>query len=58
MLPTPLPISAMAEERSTALGSVRSDPPAEPIWTNRMGTASAPALAPAISRHSALLPHR
>ena len=54
----PLPISSIADERSAALGSVMSGPLTEPIWTKRIGTASAPALAPAISRRSALLPQR
>ena len=54
----PLPISTIADDRSAAPGSVMSAPLAEPIWTNRIGTASFPALAPAISRRSALFPHR
>ena len=33
----PLPINVIADVRSTALGSVMSDPLAEPTWTNRMG---------------------
>ena len=54
----PLPISTIAEERSTALGSVMSGALTAPIWTNRIGAASCPALAPAIRRRSALFPHR
>jgi hypothetical protein len=58
MLPMPLPISTIAEERSTALGSVMSGPLTAPTWTNRIETASFPALAPAITRRSALFPHK
>ncbi len=57
-LPRPLPIIVIADERSAALGSVMSDPLAEPTWTNRMGTDSAPALAAAIRMRSALRPHK
>ena len=58
ILPMPLPISVMAEERSAALGRVISDALTEPICTNRMGTMSFPAFAPAIIILSALSPQR
>ncbi len=54
----PLPINSIADERSAALGNVMFGPVTAPIWTNRIGTASFPALAPAISRRSALFPQR
>ena len=44
MLPMPLPISSIAEERSTALGSVMSEPLTAPICTKRIGAPSAAAL--------------
>ena len=53
MLPMPLPMSSIADERKTALGSVMSGALTDPIWTTRIGTASAAALAAAISRRSA-----
>jgi hypothetical protein len=58
MLPMPLPMSTIADDRSAALGSVMSAPLTEPICTNRTGTASAPALAPAMMSRSALFPQR
>jgi hypothetical protein len=58
MLPRPLPSNVIADERSTALGRAISAPLAAPIWTKRMGTPSGPAFAPAMSRRSALFPHR
>jgi hypothetical protein len=42
MLPMPLPMSTIADDLSAALGSVMSEPLTAPIWTNRIGTASAP----------------
>src|SRR6202522_3754334 len=58
-LPRPLPISSIADDRRTALGSVRFGPLAAPTWINRMGLAAVPAaLEAAIRRHSALFPHR
>ena len=41
----PLPMSTIADDRNAALGSVMSAPLTAPICTNRIGTASAPALA-------------
>ena len=52
------PRETVADERSTALGSVISDRLTDPIWTNRIGTPPAPASAAAVRRRSALSPHR
>src|SRR5450432_3206564 len=57
-LPMPLPISWIAEERRTALGSEMLGALAAPIWIQRIGTPSAPAFAAAISNRSILGPHR
>ena len=56
MLPIPLPMSTIADDLSAALGSVMSAALTAPIWTNRIGTASAPTFAPAAMRRSALFP--
>ena len=58
MLPMPLPMSTIADDLSAALGSAMSAPLIEPICTNRIGTASAPAFAPATMSRSALFPQR
>ena len=57
-LPRPLPIKAIAFERSTAPGNVMVGPLMEPISTNRSDLPSGRLFAAAASRRSALLPHR
>ena len=57
-LPMPLPIISMVEERTAEAGRVMLAPLELPTCTKRIGTPSGPALAPAISRRSALLPQR
>lgn len=56
MLPLPLPINSIAKDRSTAPGRVIFGPLIDPNCTRRIGTASAPAFAPATSSRSALFP--
>src|SRR5471032_971411 len=58
MLPMPLPINSIGDERKAALGKVMVGALTEPMWTKRIGTASGAATVPATSKASALGPHR